>query len=189
MTVNNKAVKYNGITKDSYQSSNSCDEYTILFSAVQQSQDTDVIYTITSGNISVKGKILVRAKKDTRYAAYYTPYDPDQIVKDMRAYGEKLGAKWENSFYIHFDKNGDVKYLQNSYDCNAAFYFPTSTEHCNDGSSLYKRFISEQFDVIAQDVKDAGASWSDVRFKIVYSYCGYSETFKKELYDFYVLYG
>ena len=190
VTVNNKAIKYTGIKKDSYQSSNSCDEYTISFTATQQSQDTNVVYTITSGDISVKGKILVRAKKDARYAAYYTPYNPDQIVKDMRAYGEKLGAKWEDSFYIHFDKNGDVKYLKNAYDCNAAFYFPTSTEHSLDGLSLYEDFIEQQFDVIYKRILvPEGGTWKDLRFKIVYSYCGYSETFKKELYDFYVLYG
>ena len=76
----------------------------VLFTAKTANRTKDYIVTavITCGNKSEEMSIIVECEKDESVKAYYAPFDIDQIVKDMRKYGESHGMTWDGSSYGKF---------------------------------------------------------------------------------------
>ena len=157
------------------------DSYKITYDLEPYTQDTWITIRVTDGNITKEVKTEVRAKR-TVSAAYYTPYDPEQIVKDFRAYGEKLGMTWYDGFYIKWNND------RTEYTYNTGFNFPTCTQTTTDGINLYNEMV-DQFTWLDNEAKAQGGSIKNLCFKIVYAYDGYDSNFKKEKYEFYVLTG
>ena len=157
------------------------DSYKITYDLEPYTQDTWITIRVTDGNITKEVKTEVRAKR-TVSAAYYTPYDPEQIVKDFRAYGEKLGMTWYDGFYIEWNND------RTEYTYNTGFNFPTCTQTTTDGINLYNEMV-DQFTWLDNEAKAQGGSIKNLCFKIVYAYDGYDSNFKKEKYEFYVLTG
>ena len=157
------------------------DSYKITYDLEPYTQDTWITIRVTDGNITKEVKTEVRAKR-TVSAAYYTPYDPEQIVKDFRAYGEKLGMTWYDGFYIKWNND------RTEYTYNTGFNFPTCTQTTTDGINLYNEMV-DQFTWLDNEAKAQGGSIKNLCFKIVYAYDGYDSNFKKEKYEFYLLTG
>ena len=157
------------------------DSYKITYDLEPYTQDTWITIRVTDGNITKEVKTEVRAKR-TVSAAYYTPYDPEQIVKDFRAYGEKLGMTWYDGFYIKWNND------RTEYTYNTGFNFPTCTQTTTDGINLYNEMV-DQFTWLDNEAKAQGGSIKNLCFKIIYAYDGYDSNFKKEKYEFYVLTG
>lgn len=157
------------------------DSYKITYDLEPYTQDTWITIRVTDGNITKEVKTEVRAKR-TASAAYYTPYDPEQIVKDFRAYGEKLGMTWYDGFYIKWNND------RTEYTYNTGFNFPTCTQTTTDGINLYNEMV-DQFTWLDNEAKAQGGSIKNLCFKIIYAYDGYDSNFKKEKYEFYVLTG
>ena len=155
------------------------DSYKITYDLEPYTQDTWITIRVTDGNITKEVKTEVRAKR-TASAAYYTPYDPEQIVKDFRAYGESKGMIWDDTLYVTWNKE------HTEYDYNAAFNFPTCTQTTTDGINFYNEMM-DQFIFLDDLFKDEGGIIGTY-FKVCYSYVGYSTNFNKEMYEFYVLY-
>ena len=185
------------------------DSYKITYDLEPYTQDTWITIRVTDVNITKEVKTEVRAKR-TASAAYYTPYDPEQIVKDFRAYGESKGMIWDDTMYVTWNKD------HTEYDYNAAFNFPTCTQTTTDGINLYNEMV-DQFTLLNEQKGERcketlkkineHPEWYDDEtielckksdstgnylqkssFKVCYSYVGYSTNFNKEMYEFYVLY-
>ena len=126
------------------------DSYKITYDLEPYTQDTWITIRVTDGNITKEVKTEVRAKR-TVSAAYYTPYDPEQIVKDFRAYGEKLGMTWYDGFYIKWNND------RTEYTYNTGFNFPTCTQTTTDGINLYNEMV-DQFTWLDNEAKAQGGS-------------------------------
>ena len=179
-----KYVKISNLKKDStdYQT---YDGYDFDVKIEKVTQDITGTYTVSCDGVSSTGTITLQCEYDSRYSNYYPPFTKakrDAIIKDMRAYGESLGAEWNTDLYVKWDYN------KGKYHTNATFTFPHSANP-NDGivgKALYDELIEENFDATYKAwFLPYGAQWSDTYFKVE----AWQDPNNMEEWDFYILVG
>ncbi len=152
--------------------------------------------TQQSSQSSQSSKSESSAVIDEKYAAYYTPYDVDAIIAEMRAYGESQGMIWDEYFWVEdvSDENGNristtwgnTKTDGTIYEdyMSPCFFFPKATYKASDGENLYG-WIWYSFEEL-EDFFDSDLE--NIRFKVVAVYRGYNDYYEQEVYAFYLLY-
>ena len=179
-----KYVKISNLKKDSgdYQT---YDGYDFDAKIEKVTQDITGTYTVSCDGISSTGTITLQCEYDSRYINYYPPFTKakrDAIIKDMRAYGESLGAEWNTDLYVKWDYN------KGKYHTNATFTFPHSANPNNGivGKALHDNLIEENFDATYKAwFLPYGAQWSDTYFKVE----AWQDPNNMEEWDFYILVG
>ena len=121
-------------------------------------------------------KFRIQSKYDASLKAYYPPYDIDQIVKDMREYGESLGMEWRDDYYVKWYDNFS------RYDYKGSFFFPVSTNVNNGISGIDLK--DALFGSIRRPCETLGGPYSSFYFKVM----PILNTRVNE-WEFYVLYG
>ena len=154
----------------------------VLFTAKTANRTKDYIVTavITCGNKSEEMSIIVKCEKDESVKAYYAPFDIDQIVKDMRKYGESHGMTWKDSKYVKFDDKTDPAH-QNPIT-NSSFCIPVDTRVT--GLSLKQHLLDSVLLPYEENkVYDPYLKLEEMYFKVVPLYNSY-----RDYWEFYVLY-
>ena len=150
--------------------------YRLYFNVKPRNKDCVAQATISCGGFSETLRFRIQTKYDSSLAAYYPPYDIDQIVKDMREYGENLGMEWYEPFYVKWYDN------HSRYENNAGFFFPVSTGV--NGGVTGINLKDALFGSIREPHETLGGSYTSMYFKVVPVL-----NEKANEWEFYVLYG
>lgn len=170
----NNLVSYQKITKEN--TDNDSTTYRLHFNVKSRNKDCTAQATISCGGFSETLYFRIQTKYDESLKAYYPPYDIDQIVKDMREYGENLGMEWYEPFYVKWYDN------HSRYENNAGFFFPVSTGV--DGGVTGINLKDALFGSIREPHETLGGSYTSMYFKVVPVL-----NEKANEWEFYVLYG
>lgn len=175
----------NMVSFNKYVVSDKDDEVTTLiahFSAKTAKRTKDYIVTavISCGNKSKEMTIYVNCEKDNSVKAYYAPFDIDQIIKDMRKYGESHGMTWDNSSYVKFDEKTDPAHQKPI--TNSSFFIPIDTR--GTGLALKQQLLdSVLWPYELNKEYDPYLKLEEMSFKVVPLYNSY-----RDYWEFYVLY-
>ena len=157
-------------------------DLSVLFTAKTANRTKDYIVTavITCGNKSEEMSIIVECEKDESVKAYYAPFDIDQIVKDMRKYGESHGMTWDDSKYVKFNDKTDPTHQDPI--TNSSFFIPMDSRVT--GLTLKQQLLdSVLWPYEKNKVYDPWLKIEEISFKVVPIYCKASD-----FWEFYVLY-
>lgn len=113
---------------------------------------------------------------DSKYQAYYAPYNWNEIIADLRAVGEsEYGMIWDDSFWIKnkgldFGSDMDSEYgydiVNGHHQGTASYTFPTRNTDTYDGKDFRDSCIN-MFNVVNREFMRDGDTLKGVRFKIV----------------------
>ena len=175
-------VSYTKYTSYSVEGSGDDVYLNVFFTAktANRTKDYEVTAIISCGNGSVEMPIIVKCEKDESVKAYYAPFDIDQIVKDMREYGESHGMTWKDSKYVKFDDKTDPTH---QYPItNSSFCIPEDTRLT--GLELKNALLDSVLLPYEENkVYDPYLKLEEMYFKVVPIYCKASD-----FWEFYVLY-
>jgi len=170
----NNLVSYQKITKEN--TDNDSTTYRLHFNIKSRNKDCVAQATISCGGFSETLYFRIQTKYDESLKAYYPPYDIDQIVKDMREYGENLGMEWYEPFYVKWYDNFS------RYERKGSFFFPVSTGV--NGGVTGINLKDALFGSIREPHETLGGSYTSMYFKVVPVL-----NEKANEWEFYVLYG
>ena len=154
----------------------------VYFSAktAKRTKDYIVTATISCGNASADTTIYVNCEKDESVKAYYAPFNIDQIVKDMRKYGESHGMTWDDSKYVKFNDKTDPAHQKPI--TNSSFFIPMDSRVT--GLELKQQLLdSVLWPYELNKEYDPWLKIEEISFKIVPLYNSY-----RDYWEFYVLY-
>ena len=157
-------------------------DLSVLFTAKTANRTKDYIVTavITCGNKSEEMNIYVECEKDESVKAYYAPFDIDQIVKDMREYGESHGMTWDDSSYVKFNDKTDPAHQKPI--TNSSFFIPMDSRVT--GLELKQQLLdSVLWPYELNKEYDPWLKIEEMSFKVVPLYNSY-----RDYWEFYVLY-
>lgn len=149
----------------------------LWFNVKSRTKDYIAKAVVSCGSFSQDVTFRICSEYDSNLKAYYPPYDIDQIVKDMREYGESLGMEWYEPFYVKWYDNNSW------YDTNAAFFFPVTAE-TNNGKSGGINLKDALLSSIRTPHEELGGSYTSMYFKVVPIL-----NERENEWEFYVLYG
>ena len=110
----------------------------------------------------------------------YAPFDIDQIVKDMRKYGESHGMTWNDSKYVKFNDKTDPHHQDPI--TNSSFCIPVDTRVT--GLTLKQQLLdSVLWPYEENKVYNPYLKLEEMSFKVVPLYCK-----ADDFWEFYVLY-
>ena len=123
-----------------------------------------------------QSKIEESSVIDSKYAAYYAPYDWDKIISDLREVGEKeYGMIWEESFWVKnrgmdygskFDDEYGYDIIDGHHKGCASYGFPVSNTDTVDGEN-FKEECLYLFTNLQKKMDANGENIEGLMFKIV----------------------
>ena len=128
-----------------------------------------------------QSKIEESSVIDSKYAAYYAPYDWDKIISDLREVGEKeYGMIWEESLWVKnrgmdygskFDDEYGYDIIDGHHKGCASYGFPVANTDNYDGEDFRNACIN-LFENLSRKKSANNRSTQNCMFKIVWEYIG-----------------
>ena len=128
-----------------------------------------------------QSKIEESSVIDSKYAAYYAPYDWDKIISDLREVGEKeYGMIWEESLWVKnrgmdygskFDDEYGYDIIDGHHKGCASYGFPVANTDNYDGED-FKNACIHLFENLSRKKSANNRSTQNCMFKIVWEYIG-----------------
>ena len=128
-----------------------------------------------------QSKIEESSVIDSKYAAYYAPYDWDKIISDLREVGEKeYGMIWEESLWVKnrgmdygskFDDEYGYDIIDGHHKGCASYGFPVANTDNYDGEDFRNACI-HLFKNLEKQMKKNNETMSGSSFKIIVEYIG-----------------
>ena len=128
-----------------------------------------------------QSKIEESSVIDSKYAAYYAPYDWDKIISDLREVGEKeYGMIWEESLWVKnrgmdygskFDDEYGYDIIDGHHKGCASYGFPVSNTDTVDGENFKEECFS-LFTNLKRQMDRNNETTQNALFKIIVEHIG-----------------
>ena len=124
-----------------------------------------------------------------QYAAYYSPYDWDAVITDLRSVGEKqYGMTWEDSLWVRnhgrewgskYDDQCGYEIEDGFYHGNCQFGFPVTNTESADGERLRNSCL-HMFIMLQRNLEKSNDLMSYTQFKIAVEDVGINDNGEQE---------